>query len=62
LQKHEAFLEANPEYGLVQSAVDILIQKENRLIKWNKRRFSAFDLKMLILKNQQKPIYYVISI
>lgn len=36
LQKQVDFLEANPDYGLVHCAADILIQKENRLIKWDK--------------------------
>ena len=39
LQKQVDFLEANPDYGLVHSAADKLIEKENRLIKWDKNNF-----------------------
>ena len=36
LEKQVDFLEASPDYGLVHSAADQLIQKKNRLIKWDK--------------------------
>jgi glycosyltransferase involved in cell wall biosynthesis len=39
LQKQVDYLEAHPECGLVHSAADILIQKENKLIKWDKNNF-----------------------
>ena len=36
LQKQVDFLETNPDYGLVHSATDFLIEKKKKIIKWDK--------------------------